>query len=298
MRKSPVPAARSSFGKPEVNADDPRSPDRPAKPPRVSADLTRVSDGPSPQPSPRAPPRPPSIKSALPPPRPPPPSKKDNDITINYPGETDSPSRSRPASDRDFTSGVAPPRPRPPIRSEPSRSSMRNITPYDSDMNPFGDDDETNNDDFEETLHEDLDESKEEPIENSSLNPFDDDFDDEEEEDISFGNDKAVIEVEAPETPPPPPQRVTQNPFFTASIKKKAAPLPPQRGRISTEIPSPSSSSSSDSPGKGQSIYANMESTDSGMVTLDSLPTTSGSTNEKPADETDAPPITIVSVCL
>lgn len=287
MRKSPVPAGRSSLGKPEVNVEDPRSPDRPAKPPRLSGEPLKVSVEPSPQPSPRAPPRPPSIKSSAPPPRPPPPTIKGNEeIMINYPGDSNSLSRSRPASDRNINPDVAPPRPKPPSRKEPSRGSLKNDAPYNPELNPFGDDDDTN-----EPALEELDESKED----SSLNPFGDDFDDEEEEVVA---DKSIEQATPDTPPPPPPQRVSVNPFFTASVKKKAAPLPPQKTRSGSELPSPSSSKNTLDQGEGHSIYANVDSTEGGKVTLDNQSTTSGSANEKPAGVTDAPPITIVSVCL
>lgn len=290
MRKSPVPAARSSLGKPEVSSEDLRSPARPARPPRISGEPKRVSAEHNPQPSPRAPPRPPSLKSSNPPPRPPPPSKKGSEETmITFPGDSSSLNRSRPPSDRKSNPDYTPERPKLPPRSDPSRSSLRNATPYDPDLNPFGEEDDDNEDDQEDENDKSKDDSnsKDEP----SLNPFGDDFDDEEDDDTNDDQPYENVKMKAPKTPPLP-QRTSVNPFFTASVKKKAAPAPPSKGLT------PSSPPSSVTPGQGHGVYANVDSTDGEMVTSDSQPSTSGAANEKPADLTDAPPITIVSFCL
>lgn len=182
---------------------------------------------------------------------------------------------------------------------------MRNATPYDPELNPFGEEDEDN------TASDDKAEEPKESQENTSLNPFGDDFDDEDDviEDIDKSLDsidksldsinKSIdsIDEEPPKTPPLP-KRVSMNPFLTASIKKKAAPPPPKPSRLSSNLSSPTSPESDQSLGEGHSVYANVETTDGKMVTSDSKTTTSGSANEQPADMTDAPPITIVSVCL
>ncbi|XP_060605380.1 band 4.1-like protein 5 isoform X2 [Ruditapes philippinarum] len=103
-----------------------------------------------------------------------------------------------------------------------------------------------------------------------NLNPFGDDDEEENNEEV-------------PEKAPPRPDRVSINPFFKASVKKKAAPSPPKEinhERAGSNIlPGPQG-------------HSEQENDESEAVTLDDPTVTSGATNENQADA-EAPPVVI-----
>ncbi|XP_052796787.1 band 4.1-like protein 5 isoform X3 [Mya arenaria] len=301
MRNSPIPASRASIGKSggstegimdnDNNATKP--PSRPSLPPRAPSG---ESQAPSPQPSLRPPPRPPSIKVISAPPRPPPPSKNKREQEIMIDGSFDSGSldRSRPSSSRSLDPSEPELRSKSEFSREGSaRNSYRNSTPYDPNLNPFGEEEEGDDKDDADADNDDM--------QNDSLNPFGEDFSDNNEEvekiekTVERKEDKPLPRAPSPE----PRQRSSVNPFFVASIKKKAAPLPPSPNpskqgakttNISASIPPPTSSNA---PMKNTNAYVNLKNSDeSEATTSGDLSVTSGSTNEVQAD-TVTPPVTI-----
>ena len=134
-----------------------------------------------------------------------------------------------------------------------------------------------------------------------NLNPFGDD----DEEENKTGDDDKLIAGDA--TTPPRPLRSSINPFLSASIKKKAAPSPPNPNSQNKRDNVPDMSASIDPPSemaragaKNTNAYANTNNPDDESEALlsDDLGVTSGVTNELQA-EIEAPPVTVVSVqCL
>ncbi|KAL4222974.1 hypothetical protein ACF0H5_019015 [Mactra antiquata] len=100
-----------------------------------------------------------------------------------------------------------------------------------------------------------------------------------------FGDDDEENEEESPKTPPPQPERVSLNPFFKASVKKKAAPSPPSKTKFVHER------SSSNEP-KSRSLSPSSNHDENEAVMYDDPSVTSGSTNDRPT-EADTPPVVI-----
>ncbi|XP_052246002.1 band 4.1-like protein 5 isoform X4 [Dreissena polymorpha] len=262
MRKSPLQAKHASYGTPLGSPEE--SPARPSKPPRVTSSNQGAT--PSPHGSPKPPPRPPSIKGHNPPPRPPPPSKRAR-ATNSFVHDGSPLSRSRPTSDKNLNLP----------QSVGNRS--RSVSPSDAYLGSEG------RSSFRRS----------EAAYDPNLNPFGDD----DEEDNRSGDEDKLIGRNA--MTPPRPLRSSLNPFLSASIKKKAAPSPPNVQSLNKRDNVPDISSSIAPPSdiaragaKNTNAYANMNNPDdeSGALLSDDLGVTSGVTNEQQADIA-APPVTV-----
>ena len=282
MRQSPVPADRQSLVKPEGAEVKQGSSPKPPRPPRLASA--------SPPRSPQPPPRPPSIKGNVPPPRPPPPVKKTSDaeIIIDFPTTSKPPQPSPSAEVKGFVptrlSSASSTSSQSSSPADKSRGSVRSFKTYNPELNPFSDDME-------------------------------------EEEDDSANEDKTDTAPLVSGQLTPPPNRPSLNPFFVASVKKKAALNPPKevvQQRSVTDSDKRSSGTNLEHQRSGSGIDTQRsgsgtaksgltagsggqmgnEGTESGEGSQFDPTVTSGSANDGATSVSDASPVVIVSVCL
>ena len=226
----------------------------------------------------------------MPPPRPPPPAKKQGDaeIMIDYPSSSKSPLISPASPD---AKGIVRTRAYSP---SPSSGSSRSSSPIDKTQGSV----------------------RSSKNYNPELNPFADDMDEEEEEgEIMEDKSDTAKLVSGQQTPPP--SRPSLNPFFAASVKKKAAPTPPkevphqrsvsdidkgsviqhQRSGSAVEGQRSGSSHAKAAP-QGSASHVGNEGKESVDGSSFDPSVTSGSASEVATSVSEANPVVIVSVCL
>ena len=239
----------------------------------------------SPPRSPQPPPRPLSIKGSIPPLRPPPPVKKtfDAEIIIDFPPHL-SPSAEVKGFVPKRVSSASSTSSQSSSPADKSRGSVRSSKTYNPELNPFGDDME-------------------------------------EEEDDSANEDKTDTAPLVSGQLTTPPNRPSLNPFFVASVKKKATPNPPKevvQQRSVTDIDKRSSGTNLEHQRSGSGIDTQRsgsgtaksglaagsggqmgnEGTESGEGSQFDPTGTSGSANDGATSVSDASLVVIVSVCL